>query len=80
MIFASAGYNVHMYDIVAPNVDHALVLINEQLEKLEKDNILRGNLTAKQQMALIHKAESLEDCVGDADLVQVSPSSPVLPP
>lgn len=53
MLFASVGYKVKIYDILQEQVDNALQNIHEQLVKLETSGLLRGSLTANQQLALI---------------------------
>lgn len=72
MLFASAGYDVVIYD-KDPNASlAALEVISEQLQKLESSELLRGNLSAAEQLKLISRTEKLEDCVKDALHVQVS--------
>ena len=71
MIFASYGFDVYLYDIISDNVDKAIESIKTQLFKLQNGNILRGYLTAEQQISHIHKANTLVECVSDAIHVQV---------
>lgn len=70
MIFASAGYQVMIYDIVSEQVNNALTDIREQLLKLELQNTLRGNLTAQQQSSLIRGTEDLKQVTENAFLLQ----------
>lgn len=53
MLFASANYNVTIYDINSEQVDTAYENIKTQLDTMEKKGILRGNLSAVQQIELI---------------------------
>ena len=45
MIFASAGFNVKIYDIAQDQIKAALDDIASQLKILEKDGLIRGNLS-----------------------------------
>jgi len=53
MLFASARYNVIIYDINLELVNTAYEKIKSELKTMEKNGILRGNLTAEQQIELI---------------------------
>lgn len=70
MIFAGAGYEVHLYDVVAENVDTALGILKTDLETLEAKKLLRGTLSAAQQLSLIRKANNLREVVDGAVHVQ----------
>jgi len=70
MLFASAEFNVALYDIVGENVDKALVDIKAQLNNLEAKGLLRGEINANEQFSLIRKADTLEDCLENAIHVQ----------
>ncbi|XP_028130981.1 lambda-crystallin homolog [Diabrotica virgifera virgifera] len=70
MIFAAAGYKVSLYDIDSQQIEVALADINQQLQTLEKEKVLRGTLTGKQQFALISGTTSLAETVKDATIVQ----------
>lgn len=71
MLFASAGYKVVIYDKDPKISESALVNIQEQLQKLEKEDLLRGNLPAAEQFKLISATTALSDCVKDSVHVQV---------
>ena len=45
MIFASAGFNVRIYDIAQGQIKAALEDIASQLRILEKDGLIRGSLS-----------------------------------
>ena len=45
MIFASAGFNVRIYDIAQAQIKAALEDIASQLRILEKDGLIRGTLS-----------------------------------
>lgn len=45
MIFASAGFNVRIYDIAQAQIKAALEDIASQLRILEKDGLIRGSLS-----------------------------------
>lgn len=70
MIFASKGHKVVLYDISQEIVDKALANIQDQLQDLEAENSLRGDLSAAEQSALITGAIDLEEAVGSAGYVQ----------
>lgn len=53
MLFASAHYNVTIYDVSLEQVNTAFNKIKVELETMEKNGILRGSLDAKQQIELI---------------------------
>ncbi|XP_041462515.1 lambda-crystallin homolog [Lytechinus variegatus] len=70
MIFASAGYNVTIFDIEPSQVSNALKLIKEQLEELTASGMLRGTLSAEAQYALLKGSNSMEEALSGASFVQ----------
>ncbi|KAJ1528750.1 hypothetical protein ONE63_007137 [Megalurothrips usitatus] len=70
MLFAGAGYKVRLFDIEPKQVESALKEIASQINELEKTKLLRGSKSAKEQIALISGASSLQECVAGALLVQ----------
>lgn len=66
MLFVSVGYKVSLYDVVPSAVDSALKLISDELQDLEKNGLLRGTLSAKEQISLVCKASTLEECLNGA--------------
>lgn len=63
MIFASVGYNVTLFDIEPTQVTKALENIAIELDQFEEEQVLRGTLTAKAQIALISGSSDLAECV-----------------
>lgn len=70
MLFASAGYNVSIFDVVPSKLTEALEDIKTQLLKLEETGNLRGNLTATEQFNLIKTSETLKHCVNGSIHIQ----------
>lgn len=70
MIFASAGYQVKIYDIVPEQINTCLKRIETELKRLEKEKLLRGNLTADQQMKCITGTTDIKELVKDAMYIQ----------
>lgn len=69
-LFASVGYNVHVYDSNEDQIKDALEDIHSQLSKLQDIGLLKGNLSAEEQFKLIQVAPDLEKCVADAIYIQ----------
>jgi len=71
MLFASAGYEVKLFDTDLQVVAGALDDILVQLQKLSSDGILRGQLSVTEQHQRITGAETLADCISGAIFVEV---------
>lgn len=70
MIFASVGYQVQIYDIVPEQITNALKRIEEELKRLEKEKLLRGTLTAAQQIKCITGTTDVKELVKNAVYIQ----------
>ncbi|XP_015794723.1 lambda-crystallin [Tetranychus urticae] len=70
MIFVSAGYRVQMYDNQPEKVITAIKSIVDQLNNLESKKLLRGNLSASEQAALISGATTMSEVLQDVFWVQ----------
>lgn len=70
MLFAAAGYNVVMYDLMESQLTAAVDYIKQQLGDLEKQNLLRGKLSSAEQMRLISTTTDLKQAVEGARHVQ----------
>lgn len=70
MLFASAGYQVSIYDVQQSQVDQALKFILEQFKFYHSRGILKGSGKPEEQFAKVKGVTSLEECVKDAFFVQ----------
>jgi len=70
MIFASVGYQVQIYDIVPEQISGALKRIESELKRLEAENLLRGTLTAAQQIKCITGTTDINELVKGATYIQ----------
>ncbi|XP_014279515.1 lambda-crystallin homolog [Halyomorpha halys] len=69
MLFASVGYNVMIYDILPEQIKNAEEDIKQQIHTLKSKNLLRGTVSAEQQIKLIKGTSDLKD-LGDAIYIQ----------
>ncbi|XP_037542592.1 lambda-crystallin homolog [Nematolebias whitei] len=70
MIFVSGGYRVNLYDNQPERAATAIAEIRKQLEELEKNHMLRGQLSTAQQLALLSSYEDLAQALEGAFFVQ----------
>ncbi|XP_040004869.1 lambda-crystallin homolog [Xiphias gladius] len=70
MLFASGGYSVKVYDNQPGQAAKAFTEIRKQLEELEEAHMLRGELTAAQQLALLSSYDDLAQALEGAFFVQ----------
>lgn len=70
MLFAGVGYRVQIYDIVPAQVENALRHLKEETKRLEKEGLLRGHLTAQQQLDRITGTTDIKELVRDAVFIQ----------
>ncbi|KAM9709932.1 lambda-crystallin homolog [Menidia menidia] len=70
MVFASGGYRVKIYDNQPGQATKAITEIRKQLEELEGAHMLRGVLSAEQQLALLSSHDDLSQALDGAFFVQ----------
>lgn len=70
MLFASAGYQVVVYDVLPAQLEAAKKDILLQLNALEGQGLLRGKLSKEQQFDNITTTQSLEECVQGSFFIQ----------
>ncbi|XP_068184622.1 lambda-crystallin homolog isoform X1 [Antennarius striatus] len=70
MVFVSGGYRVKLYDNQPGLAAKAVTEIRKQLEELEEAHMLRGQLTATQQFALLSSFDDLTQALEEAFFVQ----------
>ncbi|XP_070770928.1 lambda-crystallin homolog [Enoplosus armatus] len=70
MVFVSGRYSVKIYDNQPGQAAKAITQIRKQLEELEEAHMLRGELTATQQLALLSSSDDLAQALEGAFFVQ----------
>ncbi|XP_063354881.1 lambda-crystallin homolog [Pelmatolapia mariae] len=70
MLFVSGGYNVKIYDNQPGQSAKAITEIKKQLVELEEAHMLRGELSAAQQLALLSSYDDLSQALDGAFFVQ----------
>lgn len=70
MLFAGAGYQVKIFDIVQDQIDKTFQFIETELHHLETEKILRGKLNAVQQLKCISSTTDLNELVENAIYIQ----------
>ena len=71
MLFAAAGYDVVLFDILPKQLEDARSEILLQLNDLKSKGLLRGSLSVEEQHARITGTTELKQCISDAVYVQV---------
>ncbi|KAF4787656.1 Lambda-crystallin like protein [Turdus rufiventris] len=70
MVFAAGGFKVKLYDIAQQQLMSALENIRQQMKDMEKLGVLKGTLSAEQQLALISVCTDLKTAVEGATFIQ----------
>lgn len=70
MLFASVGYSVTLYDILPEQISSALAYIDTETRSLESRGLLRGQLSAAGQVALIGGTTDLPTMCAGALFIQ----------
>ncbi|XP_043104336.1 lambda-crystallin homolog isoform X2 [Puntigrus tetrazona] len=70
MVFLSGGYMVKIYDSKPGQASEAITEIRKQIEELQQAKMLRGNLTAAEQLSLLSSHDDLQQAVEGAFFVQ----------
>lgn len=72
MVFLSGGYKVKLYDNKPGQASGAIAEIRKQLEELQQAKMLRGNLSAAEQLSRLSSHEDLQQALDGAFFVQES--------
>ncbi|XP_026100964.1 lambda-crystallin [Carassius auratus] len=70
MVFLSGGYMVKIYDNKPGLASGAITEIRKQIEELQQAKMLRGNLTAAEQLSLLSSHDDLQQALEGAFFVQ----------
>ncbi|XP_077437109.1 lambda-crystallin homolog [Vanacampus margaritifer] len=70
MVFASGGYSVKLYDNQPGQAANAITAIKKQMMELQEVGMLRGQLSATQQLALLSSHDNLQQALQGAFFVQ----------
>ncbi|RXN18128.1 lambda-crystallin-like protein [Labeo rohita] len=70
MVFLSGGYKVQIYDNIPGQASGAITEIRKQLDELQQAKMLRGNLTAAEQLSLLSSHDDLQQALEGAFFVQ----------
>ncbi|TMW52959.1 hypothetical protein DOY81_001992 [Sarcophaga bullata] len=70
MLFASVGYQVMLYDILPEQLTSALEYIECELQRLEENQLLRGDLNSGEQFKCINTTTDLKELTADAIFIQ----------
>uniref|UniRef100_A0A672SIG1 3-hydroxyacyl-CoA dehydrogenase NAD binding domain-containing protein n=1 Tax=Sinocyclocheilus grahami TaxID=75366 RepID=A0A672SIG1_SINGR len=70
MLFMSGGYMVKIYDNIPGQASGAITDIRKQIEELQQAKMLRGNLTAAEQLSLLSSHDDLLQALEGAFFVQ----------
>ncbi|XP_017560114.1 lambda-crystallin homolog isoform X2 [Pygocentrus nattereri] len=70
MVFLSGGYKVKVYDNQPGQASRAITDIRKQVEELQEAQMLRGKLSATEQLSLLSSHEDLSQALEGAFFVQ----------
>ena len=71
-LFARGGYSVTLFDVVADQLQNALVAIEKQLKMLEGDGLLREGQTASELIRSVSVSSDLKEAMEGTDYIQVA--------